>query len=166
MLSSFWSYHCTDSRFQPSSCIVMINSSSSTGQMNSPWGTSAKDLNLFAGLQILKQCRHPPLSQHLDFLDQPYAKQADSSTFAWQWHCFTWIKVIMHLSELDLPAKDGKLILLTQFFDPIITFLDLSSKKKKCVVPVFIPIFLARSKKLEFILFFCQDVCPASVTDC
>ena len=39
--SSFWLYNYTDPRFQPSLCIVMINYSSFTSQMNSPWGTSA-----------------------------------------------------------------------------------------------------------------------------
>ena len=50
ILSSSWFYDRTDLRFQPSSYIVIINSSSFTGLMNSPWGTSAGALNLFAGL--------------------------------------------------------------------------------------------------------------------
>ena len=73
-------------------------------------------------------------------------------------------KVIRHLSEhdffqLDLPVKDGKLILLTQFFEPIIAFLDFSLRQKWCVVAVFILILLAQSNKLEFRLYFCQNVC-------
>ena len=71
-------------------------------------------------------------------------------------------KVIRHLSEhdffqLDLPVKDGKLILLTQFFEPII--IDFSLRQKWCVVAVFILILLAQSIKLEFRLYFCQNVC-------
>ena len=80
-------------------------------------------------------------------------------------------KVIRHLSEhdffqLDLPVKDGKLILLTQFFEPIIVFLDFSLRQKWCVVAVFIPVLLVQSDKLEFRLFFFAKMsASASVTD-
>ena len=74
-------------------------------------------------------------------------------------------KVIRHLSEhdffqLDLPVKDGKLILLTQFFEPIIVFLDFSLRQKWCVVAVFIPVLLVQSDKLEFRLFFLPKCLP------
>ena len=39
-LSTCWCYDCMDARFQPFSCNVITNSSSSNGQMKSPKGSS------------------------------------------------------------------------------------------------------------------------------